>query len=560
LAGKTNGSPSEIDKTSFWWTGLCAICHTGGGPTEFDRDGMKYYDAVTGEFGYEKLGKTANDVVLDGDYAEIDTKTGALRAAPWDKTGVAETDCLLCHRADRAVNGGKSMNWVWRTATLRAKDKLVDSGGDPVPAFATAATAGQGWFSGMTMKPVPAGKPPMAATLDVDYGPGLSDGSLTERNGQLYVSAGAIANSPKDYACWGCHVTPDLKKRGRTWFDADKDVHYAAFNRLDDADPSNDIPPGESTACTKCHPAGLDGMKFNHNIAKGNANLGSVRNDTDYDGFRTCRECHLADSATRDPNAPFPADKIFHDERHIGVLSCEACHIPHKADPADLVVDNSVSGSTVAYKTNIFLSADPQDPEHADRSRWYPSFAWKKDHDGVERVFPVKLLLSIWWGDWDDNGTPGDLSDDVIAPIPLWRVRQITRGAPLPGVQDNNVNTPAEIRLYIDALRGDDSHGSQVAANPVLVKGGQVWHDDGAGGVAHFEYHGTGIKTESSHPFAVNHNVRPGSEAWGAAGCSDCHGGHSTPFFDRRILVDPFGPDGKPVYRTVRGLLRLSPR
>jgi hypothetical protein len=83
-----------MDKTSFWWTGLCGICHTGGGPTEFDRDGQKYYDIVTGEFGYEKLGKTANDVLLDGDYSEVSNKTGALSVARWDKTGVSEHDCL----------------------------------------------------------------------------------------------------------------------------------------------------------------------------------------------------------------------------------------------------------------------------------------------------------------------------------------------------------------------------------------------------------------------------------------------------------------------------------
>ena len=68
MAGKTNANASQIDKTSFWWTGLCGICHPGGGPTEFDRDGEQYYDAKTGQFGYEKLGKTAGQVTLDGDY------------------------------------------------------------------------------------------------------------------------------------------------------------------------------------------------------------------------------------------------------------------------------------------------------------------------------------------------------------------------------------------------------------------------------------------------------------------------------------------------------------
>jgi hypothetical protein len=524
-----------MDKTSFWWTGLCGICHTGGGPTEFDRDGQKYYDIVTGEFGYEKLGKTANDVLLDGDYSEVSNKTGALSVARWDKTGVSEHDCLYCHRSDRDLTNG------------------------PVSAFAAAPTAAQGWISGFGMAAVPAGKPPLAAFLDINYGTGLGNGSLTQKGNDLYVSSGAIAESPKDFACWGCHNMADSKKRGRSWFNPDLDVHYKAFNKLNDADATNDIPASQSTACMECHPGGMDGMKYNHNFAKGSANLGTARDDTDFEGFRTCRECHAADSQVRHPDAPVPPDVLFHDARHTNVMSCEVCHIPYKVTPADIAVDNSVTGSTVSYKTNIFLSADPQDPENADKSRWYPSFTWKKDTDGVSRVFPAKLLLSAWWGDWDQNGTPNDKTDDQIKPLPLWRVRGITKGAPLAGVADNNVNTEAEIRTYIDALRGNDVHGNQVAANPVLVKGGMVWHDDGAGGVTHFEYHDSGIKTESSHPFSVSHNVRSGSDALGAAGCSDCHGGHSTPVFDRKILVDPFGPDGKPIYKTVRELLSLNP-
>ena len=38
-----------MDKTSFWWVGLCGICHPGGGPSEFDRDGEMLYDHETGQ-------------------------------------------------------------------------------------------------------------------------------------------------------------------------------------------------------------------------------------------------------------------------------------------------------------------------------------------------------------------------------------------------------------------------------------------------------------------------------------------------------------------------------
>jgi len=554
-----------MDKTSFWWTQNCSICHPGGGPAEFDRDGEKYYDVATGEFGYERLGKVAGEVTLDGDYALIDTKTGQLQVAPWDKTGVSEADCLFCHRADRVIDGGTNMNWVWRTATLKGGSALVDGNGDPVAAFAAAPASGQGWLSDFETKPPVPGMPPVASRATIDYGVGVADGSLLEHEGMLWVSGLQIQRSPKDYACWGCHLTPDLKKRGRQWFDPDRDVHYRAFNHLDDGDAANDIAPEDSTACTVCHPADAA-----HNIAKGNATLGSVANETDYQDFRTCRDCHLP-GALKHPDAPEPPSATVHSSTHLGVLSCEACHVPYKTLPAQLVVDNSVTGSSIGYDTDAFLSADPLDPGNVDKSRWYPDFVSKTDRDGVARLFPVKLLLSMWWGDWDDKGTPGDLSDDIIRPIPLWRVRGITGGNALPGVTDDTgdgiveVNRLAEIKLYIDALKGNDLHGNPVATRPVLVKGGRVWFEEAGApdGVGSFEYEGTGIRTESSHPFSINHNVLDGAEALGSVSCGECHEtfnfGLPTRVFDRLTLVDPFDADGNPVWETVRERTGVSP-
>ena len=57
--------------------------------------------------------------------------------------------------------------------------------------------------------------------------------------------------------------------------------------------------------------------------------------------------------------------------------------------------------------------------------------------------------------------------------------------------------------------------------------------------------------------------MRPGSEASGSSSCNECHNGGSgvggTPVFDRLILIGPFGPDGQPVYKTVRELLGIDP-
>jgi hypothetical protein len=547
---------------------MCGICHPGGGPTEFDRDGELYWDPSTSQFGYEKLGKTTEQVRLDGDYAEINHQTGVRRDAPWNVTGVLEADCLFCHRSDRAVSSGKNMNWIWRSATLRAKDNLKDSSDNTVPAFASASAAGQGWGTVVTKAGV---KPPMAETFDLDYSVGVGNGSLTQDGDDvLRVSASALVEQPRDYACWGCHVSADLKKRGRSWFDPAKDVHYAGFNNLRNADSGDDIPAGESNACTQCHPSGPD-----HNLAKGSSRLGSVRDDLDYDNFKTCNDCHTSGGY---PGAPVRPSDTYHMSFHVNVMSCEVCHIPYKLDSAALAIDNATTGKMITYSTDALLSNNPLDPgaaRPADNHTWYPDLIlWEDDDQGTERLKPAKLLQSSWWGDWVDNAPAGPGSEDVIKPIALWRVRSVTGGAPLAGVVDDNgdgtaeVNTLAEILLYVQALRTtNDLYGNVVAANPVLVKGGRVYHDsDTDNVVTSFSYEDEHVHTESNHPFSINHNVLAKDGAIDS--CSACHGSNS-PVFDRKVLVDPFdtsaesspgaGDGAQPVYKTVTELTGVDP-
>jgi len=256
-------------------------------------------------------------------------------------------------------------------------------------------------------------------------------------------------------------------------------------------------------------------------------------------------------------------------------LSCQACHVPYALAKGKIVTDRSLTGTAIPYYTDEFLSADPLDPWNPDKSTWYPALRAKTDSDGHERLFPLKHEVAIYWADWNQGGTPGILSDDTIWPIILWRVRQITGNAPLPGVTDDNgdgmpeVNRLDEILLYIQALKGNDSYGRPVADNPVLVKGGLVWYEDAGapGGVSAFEHEGSGIFVQSFENFGMDHNVLVQDEAWGAyedspaEGCPDCHVAAPTesPVFDRLILIDPFDEDGDRVYKTVQEMTGVDP-
>lgn len=58
---------------------FCGGCHPGGGGLEFDRDGQRYDQRLKAD---PSLAQS-----LDGDYHK----------SKWDKSGVVEADCFLCH-------------------------------------------------------------------------------------------------------------------------------------------------------------------------------------------------------------------------------------------------------------------------------------------------------------------------------------------------------------------------------------------------------------------------------------------------------------------------------
>jgi hypothetical protein len=555
LAAKNNTHPSDMDQTTFAWIRDCGGCHAGGGPGEFDRDDVPLYDFETGQFGYQVTGRSPEEVELDGDYSVLDYGTGAVSPARWDITGLNGPECMHCHRVNRVVNDGLDMHYSWRAQVLRTGTALVDDAGMSVPAFAAAGTAGQGWFSTMATGEQP-------PRLQINYDAGLSDGSLVDGgSGELAINPDFI-DRPTDQACLSCHPIKTIT--GSLWYD-ERDIHYRKFANLHDESTGNDLPPEKSIACRTCHPGDL-----HHDFAKGNSLQVQYRNDLDYVGFRTCRDCHLDTSPVRHPDAPIvPGDLPIHLAPPYFIFSCQACHIPYALAPAVYFRDITVPGSVGT--TSQYLSADPLNPADPDKSRWYPSFVPKEDVDGVVRYFPVHLWINIYFANWRQNFTPGDLSDDIIEPIYTWRVANIIGDSPLPGTTDDNgdgqveINRPAEILAYLQKLQEADTHGRAGAVRPVLVRGKRVWYADpeAPDGISSFSHVDKGIPmTWYPYVWELDHNVLAKEDALGygaeSEGCFVCHIDNS-PVLDRLVLVDPFGPDGQPVYETVREQTGLDP-
>jgi formate dehydrogenase gamma subunit len=262
LARKENTHPDQIDLTVYDFIGFssarrgtppCGACHPGGGGFEYDRDGNRYDEHLAAN---PELAET-----FDGDYYK----------SRWDRSGVVEADCLICHlsgydfeaRVDQLTRG----NYQWAVVAgsrLAIVEGSVRRGRDPQVTYETRLFNSDGTI-----------------TLDMSW-------------------------PPPDDNCVYCHGTSDVMKRGFSWNDI--------FNP--------DIHNQQGISCAACHPAGLD-----HQIAKGNEPAFTVAPELD-GSMLTCEECH----STGYLGSPIPEHSRVRPG-HLESISCEACHIPelHRA-------------------------------------------------------------------------------------------------------------------------------------------------------------------------------------------------------------------------------------
>ena len=168
LSKKTNTSAKEMDMTSFTFiTNGCATCHPGGGPLEYDREGFRY-DKHMDSLEYT-AGGTNN---FDGDYFQ----------AHWNRSGVIEADCNLCHLPE----------YDYKTRN----DHLAKFN------FRWMATVGSGLASV---------EGSVKDTIDVKvkynlakFGP---DGKVSMH----------LVREPRNETCLNCHSKPQWKKRGSSF-------------------------------------------------------------------------------------------------------------------------------------------------------------------------------------------------------------------------------------------------------------------------------------------------------------------------------------------------------
>jgi formate dehydrogenase gamma subunit len=257
LARKENDHPAEIDLTVYEFIGgagytrgqpTCGSCHSGGGGLEFDRDGERYDYRLDDE---PELRES-----LDGDYYR----------ANWDRSGVVEADCFVCHWTD--------YNFEERVSQLRKRNYQ----------WAVVGASGIGVIDGSVSR----GDEPQ-----VKYNERFFDA-----DGMLVFDP---AWPPPDENCMFCHGAPGARKRGFSW----DDFH------------NPDVHDQQGISCTHCHHADED-----HQLAKGRAFELSVADELDTT-VTTCQECHERGLF----GATIPEHASIRPS-HLDRIACESCHIP----------------------------------------------------------------------------------------------------------------------------------------------------------------------------------------------------------------------------------------
>jgi formate dehydrogenase gamma subunit len=476
LAKKHNDNPDQIDLTSFAFVGAgdpkmpnmpgCGGCHPGGGGLEFDRDGQRYDRRLKADPALAQS--------LDGDYYQ----------SKWDKTGVVEADCFLCHLP--------GYNFKERSKQLIFLNYQ----------WATVAASGIGEVKGFVKE---------GAAPTVTY-----NKRLFNEDGKIALD---LSYPPPSENCAFCHSISDAKKRGFSWNDrVNHDVHNL-----------------RGMECVDCHPA----IDKDHNFAKGNENVSTVRDDLD-NTMKTCKQCHEQGYM----GAPRPAHLSIRPN-HLDKLACETCHIP-----ALHVAAGEGFDVTTGQMVNYPKIGPKKIGEHFT---WQPAFqkVAKKGYEG-EKIWPVNPLLAVFYTNRDKDG----LYYPLFARENAKAYNKIKEELQPKNPAKPELHTPAQIKLMLTALSQTLKGNKRFQQiRPVYHKGGQMHFLNDKGEVVTqkddtWVGHGEG--------FNINHNVAPAGLALGAGGCGDCHADQAH-MFKGKIVTDMFGPDGKPAFINAGRLFGCQP-
>ena len=429
-AMKNNTSADDFaDKGSAGLIKRCIGCHTGGGWAEKDRNGKRYDES-----------DPASIAPFDGDYFNRgtdennqDADLSVVSRWDWNKSGVVEADCMLCHtdfgamkkfdpklgandgsddtasaydhfrnlRRDELIRGGSYFRYG-ATAILEFLNLKHPEGRDSDQSLLTFERE---ITDGHTRR-----KPDYSLVLGEDELPIINwNSDAFDADGKALIP---MLRFPDNDNCMLCHRTSN-SRRGFYGFGEDAS---ATYEDSEDGplveDYKDDVhkgktwtePNGETRAienCNACHSRNYFKKPFenvdlsaDHNILKGNSDM-DVRNDLDYkDNAKSCEYCHNDAPAPAELAIPsghedmlsahreiwkangdmagYPADTLSRiTQTHLDVITCQTCHITDKKGRRGRDIQ-------IMYRYRAEASGDLKIVPYNPRIRYY----WKDRNSG----------------------------------------------------------------------------------------------------------------------------------------------------------------------------------
>jgi len=377
--------PADADMSQPEWLMKCGVCHTGGGISEYDLRGHRFLTAEAKPSG-----------PFDPSYAIRDRDKGQVVSWDWEKSGIAEADCFLCHvpKADRGARKKEMAagNFRWANNATLADTGIVARQENGTFTYAPAAFNGDG-----TVKPEVLNlSDPTLQNCSLCHGFTAANTTTiqpiqhadimrgTEKSGWIYngakisdtVSPNIVGREGMKYP-WDVHAAEGI---------ICIDCHFAPNNpgRMIHDDPKKNLryrPLGEDIAVYLKRP--------DHNFARGNIPPETV-NLTRHNTMRGCGDCHDAEKG----HAFLP-----YKSRHFKALACQTCHIPavhfwaYRSDDWGFLMDNG--SSRITYRG---IEGGIVDPE-SEVSGYLPAYIPTADKNNNLQIRPTNLITGVYWFD-----------------------------------------------------------------------------------------------------------------------------------------------------------------
>jgi len=392
-------SPDDADMSQPEWLTKCGGCHTGGGISEFDLRGHRFGSPDAKPSG-----------PLDPSYTIRDREKGTVIPWDWEKSGIAEADCFLCHvpKASRAERKKETAagNFRWANNATLSDTGIVTAGVNGVFTYNRAAFRPDGTVKpelldltdptlencaqchGFTARNTTSIQPIQHADIMrgtekagwVFNGAKIRDTESPKIVGKDHMNYPWDVHAAKGMLCIDCHFSPNNP------------------GRMIQEDPKKNL---------RYKPGTLDPAIYlkrpDHNFARGNIPPETV-NVTRHNTMRSCGECHEAEKL----HAFLP-----YKERHFQALACQTCHTPavhfwaYRSDDWGFLMDTGTSRVTFRG-----IEGSIVDPE-SDVTGYKPAYIPTPDKSGHMKIRPTNLITGVYWFD----KTKG-------RPVFTWQVQQ----------------------------------------------------------------------------------------------------------------------------------------